>query len=56
MKTDNRYTITFEYTGKPRPVYVVRFCGDWVGLAPNIKAARRMRNEHAAKRQAELAA
>lgn len=28
---DNRYTVTKEYCGQPKPQWVARFCGDWIG-------------------------
>ena len=30
LPSDQRYTITQEWTGKEKPQYVVRFCGEWV--------------------------
>jgi hypothetical protein len=38
-KSDNRWTITREHTGKPAPQYVIRFCGDWIDSAPTYAAA-----------------
>ena len=31
---DARYSIALEHTGEASPVYVARFCGDWLGSAP----------------------
>lgn len=30
LPSDQRYTITKEWTGKEKPQYVVRFCGEWI--------------------------
>ena len=30
---DKRYTLTREFTGSPYPMWVARFCGDWIGQA-----------------------
>lgn len=32
-KTDGRYTVTLEHTGQAQPVYVARFCGEFLGWA-----------------------
>lgn len=36
---DGRYTITHEWTGKEKPQYVLRFCGEWVDSRPTKGAA-----------------
>jgi hypothetical protein len=30
IKSDNRYSVTKEFTGHEKPQWVVRFCGQWV--------------------------
>jgi hypothetical protein len=48
---DSRYTIDRERTGRPFPEYVVRFCGNWVGLtAPTRAEAEAIRDEYAVAR------
>ena len=32
---DARYNIALEYTGDATPVYVARFCGEWLGSSEN---------------------
>jgi len=39
IKKDSRWTVTREYTGKPRPQFVIRFCGDWIDSRPTYPAA-----------------
>lgn len=46
MKADSRYTVAREFTGAPRPQYVARFCGEWIGAAPTRKAARILATSH----------
>jgi hypothetical protein len=31
IKGDARYTITREHTGREKPCFVARFCGEWIG-------------------------
>lgn len=30
LRSDQRYTITREWTGRERPQWVVRFCDEWI--------------------------
>jgi hypothetical protein len=30
IKSDERYSVTKEFTGHEKPQWVVRFCGQWV--------------------------
>jgi len=39
IKSDQRWTVTREYTGAATPQFVVRFCGDWVDSCPTYPAA-----------------
>jgi hypothetical protein len=39
IKSDKRWTITLEHTGKPTPQHVIRFCGEWVDSRPTYGAA-----------------
>jgi len=43
---DARYTIALEHTGEAAPVYVARFCGDWLGSAPAREDAVRYMIAH----------
>jgi hypothetical protein len=52
---DGRYTITREWTGKDKPQYVVRFCGDWLDSRPTKKAALMRAVEFQAERNCALA-
>ena len=45
---DARYTIALEHTGEAAPVYVARFCGDWLGSAPAREDAVRYMIAHRA--------
>jgi hypothetical protein len=50
MKTDKRYTITREWCGASEPLFVVRFCGDWVGSSASRWDAEAIRDHHKAER------
>ena len=39
IATDARYTVTREWTGKAKPQFVVRFCGDWLDSRATYPAA-----------------
>lgn len=43
---DPRYSIALEHTGEAAPVYVARFCGDWLGSAPAREDAIRYMIAH----------
>ena len=43
---DARYTIALEHTGEAAPIYVARFCGDWLGSAPAREDAIRYAIAH----------
>jgi hypothetical protein len=43
---DARYSIALEHTGEAAPVYVARFCGDWLGSAPAREDAVRYMIAH----------
>jgi len=45
---DARYSIALEHTGEAAPVYVARFCGDWLGSAPAREDAVRYMIAHRA--------
>jgi len=38
-KPDARYTVTLEHTGRDRPHYVARFCGDWIASSASYASA-----------------
>lgn len=48
---DKRYSVRQEFTGQPRPVYVARFCGNWIGWAPTKAEAQSLCVEHKAARE-----
>ena len=39
IRSDRRWTVTREYTGKAKPQFVIRFCGDWVDSRSTYPAA-----------------
>ena len=43
---DSRYTITYEYCGKPSKRYVARYLGEWLGQSYNKIDAELMAAEH----------
>ena len=45
---DARYSIALEHIGEAAPVYVARFCGDWLGSAPAREDAVRYMIAHRA--------
>lgn len=52
---DRRYTIKLEYCGYLKPQWVVRFCGDWVGRAPQRPGATDIALAHQADRLRAMA-
>lgn len=36
---DARYSVTLEWCGQSRPMWIARFCGDWLGKAACRSAA-----------------
>lgn len=53
-RTDQRYTVTLENTGRCRPQFVARFCGDWIGAAAIKSDAETLACDHAATRLQSL--
>lgn len=45
-RTDSRYTVTLEHTGQVKPVYVARFCGDFLGWSNRDAGAWLVCAEH----------
>lgn len=43
---DARYTAELEYCGHAEPRLVVRFCGEWLGVADGPTDAEAMANQH----------
>lgn len=43
---DPRYTIHPEYTGEPGPLYVARFCREWISSHDTAEQARRACDLH----------
>ena len=43
---DLRYTVAKEYTGAPRPRYVARFCGEYIGNSSVAGEAWELAQEH----------
>ena len=39
IRSDRRWTVTREYTGKAKPQFVIRFCGDWIDSRTTYPAA-----------------
>jgi hypothetical protein len=39
IRSDRRWTVTREYTGKAKPQFVIRFCGDWIDSRTTYLAA-----------------
>lgn len=41
-RRESRYSIALEWCGYAARRYVARFCGDWIGQAPTMRAARKL--------------
>ncbi len=56
-KLDSRYSIRAEFTGhrSAKPRLVARFCGTWIGEAPNRREARALCLAHRRKFLASIA-
>lgn len=39
IKSDRRWTITREFCGERKPMFIVRFCGDWVDKRATFASA-----------------
>ena len=39
IRSDQRWTVTREYTGAAKPQFVIRFCGDWIDSRTTYPAA-----------------
>lgn len=39
IRSDSRWTVTKEWSGRAKPQYVVRFCGEWVDSRAGYLAA-----------------
>ena len=39
IRSDQRWTVTREFTGKAKPQFVIRFCGDWIDSRATYLAA-----------------
>ena len=52
--SDNRYTITREWCGHETPMYVVRFCGEWLSCHEHKCAALMIATGESAKRRGAL--
>lgn len=39
LRSDQRWTVTREFTGKAKPQFVIRFCGDWIDSRSTYPAA-----------------
>lgn len=53
-RPDGRYTIGREYTGRARPCFVARFCGEWIGRADTNAGAWLLAINHDDTRQRAL--
>lgn len=52
--TDSRYTIDKEFTGAPKPQFVARFCGDWIGASAFYSSALALLAGEQARRNGAL--
>jgi hypothetical protein len=48
-KPDRRYSVALEYCGAKRRRWIVRYCGEWVGMGKNRSDAKRIAAEHVAR-------
>lgn len=55
LKDDARYQVAREYCGYPKPRWVARFCGDWLGQGARRSDALMLCLAHSDKRARELA-
>ena len=39
LPSDNRYTVSREWTGNAKPQFVIRFCGEWIASCQSYSAA-----------------
>jgi len=51
LKSDPRYTITREFCGHEKPLYIVRFCDEWVSKHTTKSAALMRATGEAAQRR-----
>lgn len=51
---DRRYTLTREFTGSPYPMWVARFCGEWLGCDRSKVEAGELITDHRDRRTAQL--
>lgn len=51
LKSDPRYTVTLEWCGHEKPLYIVRFCGEWVSKHMTKGAALMRATGEAAQRR-----
>lgn len=51
---DGRYTLATEWGGHPTPVWVARFCGEWIYSSPDEFAASLKIIAHARERREAL--
>ncbi len=52
--SDSRYTIAKEFCGYPKPRWVTRFCGEWVGQGERKSDAVMLYIAHSDARQREM--
>lgn len=50
-QNDKRYAVELEHCGRGKPQYVARFCGGWVGRAPDKGDAWALAQAHKVARQ-----
>ena len=51
---DNRYSISMEFTGKPKMQHVLRFCGNWISAHSSRVKANFARIEAVKQRNNQL--
>ncbi len=51
LRSDQRYTITREFCGHEQPMWVIRFCGEWVACKKHRGAALMLAAGESARRR-----
>ena len=54
LRSDNRYTINREWCGHETPMWVVRFCDEWISCHKTKGAALMIATGESAKRRGAL--
>lgn len=51
---DNRYSIRKEYNGETKQVWVIRFCGEYIGWSNEYSSAKKIMADYESKRMAKI--